>query len=88
MFVGANSEEDDEMFSDFIKSYDPELGWGFKRPERLDVKKPGPFYKTNNYAFVVSYRTLNADGELMSGCYNVSEQRRRAGAAEARRGDP
>ena len=26
--------------------------WGFKRPERLDVKKPGPAYNTNNYAFV------------------------------------
>lgn len=25
--------------------------WGFKRPERLDVKKPGPFFSTNNYAF-------------------------------------
>ncbi|XP_025411109.1 receptor-type tyrosine-protein phosphatase N2 isoform X2 [Sipha flava] len=51
---GANGEEDDEMFSDFIKSYDPELGWGFKRPERLDVKKPGPFYKTNNFAFEIN----------------------------------
>lgn len=50
------------MFGDFVKSYDPELGWGFKRPERLDVKKPGPFYKTNNYAFVVSYRALYAHG--------------------------
>lgn len=24
---------------------------GFKRPERLDVKKPGPLFSTNNYAF-------------------------------------
>lgn len=24
---------------------------GFKRPERLDVKKPGPSFSTNNYAF-------------------------------------
>lgn len=48
---GADGEDDDELFSDFIKSYDPDFGWGFKRPERLDVKKPGPFYKTNNYAF-------------------------------------
>lgn len=52
MIVGAGDEEDDELFSDFIKSYDPELGWGFKRPERLDVKKPGPSYRINNYAFV------------------------------------
>jgi len=41
------------MFSDFINNYDSESGWaGFKRPERLDVKKPGPFFKLNN--FVVS----------------------------------
>lgn len=24
---------------------------GFKRKERLDVKKPGPPFSTNNYAF-------------------------------------
>lgn len=24
---------------------------GFKRRERLDVKKPGPAFNTNNYAF-------------------------------------
>lgn len=57
---GPGGDEDDEMFDDFIKSYNPELGWGFKRPERLDVKKPGPFYKTNNYAFV------NSDEEVES----------------------
>ena len=27
------------------------LDTGFKRRERLDVKKPGPFFSTNNYAF-------------------------------------
>ena len=27
------------------------LDRGFKRRERLDVKKPGPFFSTNNYAF-------------------------------------
>ena len=28
------------------------LEWGrFQRRERLDVKKPGPLYATNNYAF-------------------------------------
>ncbi|CAI6345551.1 unnamed protein product [Macrosiphum euphorbiae] len=47
---GANGEEDEVMFSDFINNYDSESGWaGFKRPERLDVKKPGPFFKLNNF---------------------------------------
>jgi len=64
VFIGTS--EDDELFSDFIKSYDPDFGWGFKRPERLDVKKPGPFYKTNNYAFIVSSTALNTKRELMS----------------------
>ncbi|KAE9544527.1 hypothetical protein AGLY_000068, partial [Aphis glycines] len=50
VFIGANGEEDEAMFSDFINNYDSESGWaGFKRPERLDVKKPGPFFKLNNY---------------------------------------
>lgn len=26
-------------------------GWGFKRRERLDVKKPGPNFNLNNFAF-------------------------------------
>jgi hypothetical protein len=30
---------------------DDALDKGFKRRERLDVKKPGPFFSTNNYAF-------------------------------------
>ncbi|XP_015110200.1 receptor-type tyrosine-protein phosphatase-like N isoform X3 [Diachasma alloeum] len=34
---------------------------GFKRPERLDVKKPGPFYSTNNYAFKM--QTIAPDDE-------------------------
>lgn len=51
---GEEDNDDDEFYNDFVKSYDSELGWGFKRPERLDVKKPGPFYNTNNYAFAVS----------------------------------
>ncbi|KAL4119796.1 hypothetical protein QTP88_012564 [Uroleucon formosanum] len=47
---GTNGEEDEVMFSDFINNYDSESGWaGFKRPERLDVKKPGPFFKLNNF---------------------------------------
>ncbi|XP_050543023.1 receptor-type tyrosine-protein phosphatase N2 [Daktulosphaira vitifoliae] len=52
LILGANEIEDDEFLNDFLKSYNPDLGWGFKRPERLDVKKPGPFFKTNNYAFI------------------------------------
>lgn len=35
---------------DQFENYSP-IGWGFKRPERLDVKKPGPAFSTNNYAF-------------------------------------
>ncbi|XP_015363524.1 PREDICTED: receptor-type tyrosine-protein phosphatase N2 isoform X3 [Diuraphis noxia] len=50
VFIGTNGEEDEVMFSDFINNYDSESGWaGFKRPERLDVKKPGPFFKLNNF---------------------------------------
>lgn len=32
---------------------------GFKRRERLDVKKPGPLFSTNNYAF----KTQSPPGE-------------------------
>lgn len=35
---------------DILDDYDG-FDWGFKRRERLDVKKPGPYYKINNYAF-------------------------------------
>ncbi|CAB3370211.1 Hypothetical predicted protein [Cloeon dipterum] len=31
-----------------------DLDWGFKRRERLDVKKPGPPFLTNSYAYVNS----------------------------------
>ncbi|XP_063974325.1 receptor-type tyrosine-protein phosphatase N2 [Diachasmimorpha longicaudata] len=34
---------------------------GFKRPERLDVKKPGPYYSTNNYAFKMQTIPPNDD---------------------------
>lgn len=55
VFIATDGgEEDEKFYNDFVKSYDSDLGWGFKRPERLDVKKPGPFYNTNNYAFMVS----------------------------------
>jgi len=38
--------------SAFLASYG-DLDWGFKRRERLDVKKPGPPFLTNSYAYVV-----------------------------------
>lgn len=44
----------DNLFDDDLN----ELLWrrelaGFKRRERLDVKKPGPPFSTNNYAFKI-----------------------------------
>lgn len=56
VFIGPAENEDDEMMmSNFMRTYDSEYGWGgFKRPERLDVKKPGPGFNTNNFAFNVS----------------------------------
>lgn len=48
MFVDA-----DQSLSEFLVGLNSDLNWGFKRPERLDVKKPGPPFKTNNYAFKV-----------------------------------
>ncbi|VVC34623.1 Hypothetical protein CINCED_3A005961 [Cinara cedri] len=51
--ASGNEEDDEMMMANFMKSYDPKFGWiGFKRPERLDVKKPGPGFNTiNNYVF-------------------------------------
>lgn len=42
----------DEMYGDDLDAllWRRELA-GFKRRERLDVKKPGPPFSTNNYAF-------------------------------------
>ncbi|KAG8302837.1 hypothetical protein J6590_025115 [Homalodisca vitripennis] len=40
----------DQSLSEFLVGLNSD-NWGFKRPERLDVKKPGPPFKTNNYAF-------------------------------------
>lgn len=43
-------EPNEQNLEDSFEELTP-LGWGFKRPERLDVKKPGPAFSTNNYAF-------------------------------------
>jgi hypothetical protein len=40
----------DDGLDALLDEYDA-LDRGFKRKERLDVKKPGPFFSTNNYAF-------------------------------------
>ncbi|XP_063237994.1 receptor-type tyrosine-protein phosphatase N2 [Bacillus rossius redtenbacheri] len=40
----------DDDLDELLDEYDP-LDGGFKRKERLDVKKPGPLFSTNNYAF-------------------------------------
>ncbi|XP_017796150.1 PREDICTED: receptor-type tyrosine-protein phosphatase N2 isoform X1 [Habropoda laboriosa] len=53
----SNSDTDDETAYDTLFDDDlSEILWrrglaGFKRRERLDVKKPGPPFSTNNYAF-------------------------------------
>ncbi|XP_046621979.1 receptor-type tyrosine-protein phosphatase N2 isoform X1 [Neodiprion virginianus] len=54
-FKSAISNENDFNNDDFANHWDAllfrrELA-GFKRHERLDVKKPGPPFATNNYAF-------------------------------------
>jgi hypothetical protein len=40
----------DDGLDALLDEYDA-LDRGFKRRERLDVKKPGPYFSTNNYAF-------------------------------------
>jgi hypothetical protein len=40
----------DDGLDALLDEYDV-LDGGFKRRERLDVKKPGPYFGTNNYAF-------------------------------------
>jgi hypothetical protein len=37
----------------YDERYGPDI-FGFQRSERLDVKKPGPPYKVNDYAFRVN----------------------------------
>ncbi|KAH0560938.1 receptor-type tyrosine-protein phosphatase N2 isoform X2 [Cotesia glomerata] len=58
-------EESDNINIDDL----PTLIWnrelsGFKRPERLDVKKPGPYFSTNNYAFKTQTPTSIEDNDL------------------------
>ncbi|XP_069677518.1 receptor-type tyrosine-protein phosphatase N2 isoform X2 [Periplaneta americana] len=53
--TGAESPDDlqdvlDDGLDALLDEYDA-LDRGFKRRERLDVKKPGPYFSTNNYAF-------------------------------------
>ena len=48
---GAQEPDDlDDGLDALLDEYDA-LDRGFKRRERLDVKKPGPYFSTNNYAF-------------------------------------
>ena len=42
--------DDKDMDEDFKELLRRELA-GFKRRERLDVKKPGPLFLTNNFGF-------------------------------------
>ncbi|CAD6215807.1 GSCOCG00000620001-RA-CDS [Cotesia congregata] len=59
-----------DIYSDNINIDDlPTLIWnrelpGFKRPERLDVKKPGPYFSTNNYAFKTQTPRSIEDSDL------------------------
>lgn len=48
----SNLVEDTDELSDLLDELDE---WSFQRSERLDVKKPGPQFSTNNYAFQVFY---------------------------------
>jgi hypothetical protein len=41
----------DDGLDVLLDEYNGALDRGFKRRERLDVKKPGPYFSTNNYAF-------------------------------------
>ncbi|XP_066941024.1 uncharacterized protein [Macrobrachium rosenbergii] len=48
--------DDDDMAQD--------RDWSFKRPERLDVKKPGPGFGVNNFAFRDAYSQDGDSGQL------------------------
>ncbi|XP_076674923.1 tyrosine phosphatase IA-2 isoform X3 [Andrena cerasifolii] len=52
----SNGDTDENLYDSLLDDDLNELLWrrevaGFKRRERLDVKKPGPPFSTNNYAF-------------------------------------
>ncbi|EEB18641.1 conserved hypothetical protein [Pediculus humanus corporis] len=52
VYIKDDGKNDDNNQRDSLEELMNTYGnWGFKRPERLDVKKPGPAYNTNNYAF-------------------------------------
>lgn len=48
----SSLDEKASRLSAILASYG-DLDWGFKRRERLDVKKPGPPFLTNSFAYVV-----------------------------------
>ncbi|XP_064112706.1 receptor-type tyrosine-protein phosphatase N2-like isoform X4 [Macrobrachium nipponense] len=45
--------------------------WSFKRPERLDVKKPGPGFGVNNFAFRDAYSQDDDSGQLDEGAAEI-----------------
>ncbi|XP_076231985.1 tyrosine phosphatase IA-2 [Calliopsis andreniformis] len=52
----SNGDTNDNVYNSILSDKLNELFWrrelaGFKRRERLDVKKPGPLFSTNNYSF-------------------------------------
>lgn len=56
IYTYKSDAETSETYDDVLDDELDELLWrrelaGFKRRERLDVKKPGPLFATNNYAF-------------------------------------
>ncbi|KAK7584005.1 hypothetical protein V9T40_004968 [Parthenolecanium corni] len=51
MFISNKKDDyDDLVYEKILDQYGSRI-FGFQRSERLDVKKPGPDYKVNNYAF-------------------------------------
>lgn len=54
----SSLDEKASRLSAILASYG-DLDWGFKRRERLDVKKPGPPFLTNSFAFVVKAQKHN-----------------------------
>jgi hypothetical protein len=52
--VGTEADEEEARLEAILEQYGGGLDFGFKRRERLDVKKPGPPFLTNSYAYRVS----------------------------------
>lgn len=63
MFISSKKTgyEDANVYDKILDQYGPNI-FGFQRSERLDVKKPGPYYKVNNYAFG-NMNSKTEDGE-------------------------